>query len=437
MIRDPKHEQMPRQELERLQLEQLKIKVREVYERVPFYRRTFDEKGVTPDDIRTMSDINKLPFISKLDFRENYPLGLLAVPIEQVVRFHASSGTTGKQVIGPYTKNDIDTWAEIMARLMAGAGVTRDDVVQVAQGYGLFTGGLGFHYGVEHLGATVIPSATGNTKRQIRLMQDLGTTVLSCTPAYSLIISQAAEEMGIDLRKSKLRIGIFGAEPWSEEMRQDIESRMGIKAINSYGLTEVIGPGVSMECEYQCGMHIAEDHFLVEIINPQTGKPLPYGEQGELVITNLTREAQPVIRFRTKDITSLNPEPCACGRTMVRMGRVTGRTDDMLVVKGVNVFPSQIESVLLTVEGVEPYYQIIVDRHDAFSTDALEVWVEISDAFFSGDGQVKASLEKKLRSEIDSVLGISTRIKLVKFGTIERSEGKATRLIDRSELQSP
>jgi phenylacetate-CoA ligase len=381
-----------------------------------------------------MSDITKLPFISKVDFRDNYPLGLLAVPIEQVVRIHASSGTTGKQVIGPYTKKDIETWAEIMARLMTGAGVTKKDVVQVAQGYGLFTGGLGFHYGAEHLGAAVVPSATGNTKRQIRLMQDLGTTVLSCTPAYSLIISQAAEEIGVNLRDSKLRLGLFGAEPWSEEMRKDIESRMGIKAINSYGLTEVIGPGVSMECEYQCGMHIAEDHFLVEIINPQTGEPLPYGEQGELVITNLTREAQPVIRFRTKDITSLNPEPCVCGRTLVRMGRVTGRTDDMLVVKGVNVFPSQIESVLLTFEGVEPYYQIIVDRHDAFSTDELEVWAEISDAIFSGDEQVKANLEKKLRSELDSVLGISTRIKLVKLGTIERSEGKAKRLIDRSEL---
>lgn len=436
MIRDPEHEKMPRQELERLQLERLQVKVREVYERVPFYRRLFDEKRVTPDDIQTLSDINKLPFTSKLDFRDNYPYGLLAVPMEQVVRIHASSGTTGKQIIAPYTQGDINTWAEIMARLMAGAGVTRSDVVQIAQGYGLFTGGLGFHYGAERLGASVVPTATGNTKRQIRLIQDLGTTVLSCTPAYALIIYEAAVEMGVDLRDTRLRLGLFGAEPWSEQMKKDIEERVGIKAINSYGLTEVIGPGVSMECQHQCGMHIVEDHFLVEIIDSQTGEQLPYGQEGELVITTLTKEAQPVIRFRTKDITSLNPEPCACGRTMVRMSRIVGRTDDMLVVRGVNVFPSQIESVLLEVEGVEPNYLIVVDRQHAFSSDELEVWVEVSEAVFSSETQVMENLERKIRSELDSVLGISTRIKLVESRTIARSEGKAQRIVDRSELQS-
>jgi len=436
MIRDPEHEKMPREELERLQLERLRVKVREVYERVPFYQHAFREKQVTPDDIQNLVDITKLPFTSKLDFRDNYPYGLLAVPMEQVVRIHASSGTTGKPIIAPYTQGDINTWAEIMARLMAGAGVTKKDVVQIAQGYGLFTGGLGFHYGTECLGATVVPTATGNTRRQILLLQDLGTTVLSCTPAYSLIISETALEMGVDLRNTKLRLGLFGAEPWSEQMKKDIEERLGITAINCYGLTEVIGPGVSMECEHQCGMHIAEDHFLVEIIDPQTGEQLPYGEEGELVITTLTKEAQPVIRFRTKDITSLNPEPCACGRTLVRMSRITGRTDDMLVVRGVNVFPSQIESVLLKVEGIEPHYLIVVDRQNVFSSDELEVLVEVSETVFSGEKQIMANLEKKLRSEMDSVLGISTRIKLVEPKTIARSEGKAKRIVDRSELQS-
>ena len=436
MIRDPEHEKMPREELERLQLERLRVKVREVYERVPFYQQAFREKQVTPDDIQNLVDITKLPFTSKLDFRDNYPYGLLAVPMEQVVRIHASSGTTGKPIIAPYTQGDINTWAEIMARLMAGAGVTKKDVVQIAQGYGLFTGGLGFHYGTECLGATVVPTATGNTRRQILLLQDLGTTVLSCTPAYSLIISETALEMGVDLRNTKLRLGLFGAEPWSEQMKKDIEERLGITAINCYGLTEVIGPGVSMECEHQCGMHIAEDHFLVEIIDPQTGEQLPYGEEGELVITTLTKEAQPVIRFRTKDITSLNPEPCACGRTLVRMSRITGRTDDMLVVRGVNVFPSQIESVLLKVEGIEPHYLIVVDRQNVFSSDELEVLVEVSETVFSGEKQIMANLEKKLRSEMDSVLGISTRIKLVEPKTIARSEGKAKRIVDRSELQS-
>ncbi len=435
MIRDPENEKMPRAELEKLQLKRLQTKVREVYERVPFYQRKFKERGVTPGEIRTLADLSKLPFTDKLDMRDNYPYGLMAVPLEQVVRIHASSGTTGKPVIAPYTMNDINTWAEVMARALATGGVTRNDVLQCAQGYGLFTGGLGFHYGAERLGATVVPSAAGNTKRQVRLLQDLGTTVIASTPAYALSIYETALEMGVNLRDTRLRLGLLGAEPWSEQMRDEIEEKLGILAVNSYGLTEVIGPGVSMECPHQCGMHIAEDHFLAEIIDPQTREPLPYGEVGELVITTLTKEAQPVIRFRTRDITSLNPEPCLCGRTLMRMSRVTGRTDDMLVIRGVNVFPSQIESVLLDIGGVEPHYLIVVDRKNVFSSYELEIWVEVSEAVFSDEIQKMEKLGEKIRSEMDSVLGISAKIKLVEPMTIARSESKAKRVVDRSEIE--
>ncbi len=434
MIRDPENESMPRERLERLQFERLRAKVGEVYEKVPFYRRTLKEKGVTPDDIQSLADLRKLPFTSKLDFRDNYPFGLMAVPMEKVVRIHSSSGTTGKPIIAPYTRHDIDAWAEIMARTLTSAGTTENDVLQNAYGYGLFTGGLGFHHGAELLGATVIPTSTGNTKRQILMIQDLGTTVITCTPSYAITLHEAAREMGVDLRDTTLRLGIHGAEPWSEKMREDIEDRLGIIAINVYGLTEVIGPGVSVECPYKCGMHIWEDHFLAEVINPETGEQLPYGEEGELVITTLTKEAQPVIRFRTRDIISLNPEPCDCGRTMVRMSRLTGRSDDMLIVRGVNVFPSQIESVLLEVEGVEPHYLIVVDRQHAFKTDELEIWVEVSDEVFSDEMGKMENLEKRLRSEMDSVLGIAARIKLVEPRTIARTEGKAKRVVDRSEL---
>ncbi len=436
MIRDPEHEKMPRKQLEKLQLERLQAKIKEVYEKVPFYRRAFKEKGVTPDDVKTLADLVKLPFTSKTDFRDNYPYGLMAVPLEKVVRIHSSSGTTGKPIIAPYTEADVDTWSEVMARTLVSAGMTKNDVMQNAYGYGLFTGGLGFHYGCERLGATVIPTGGGNTKRQILLIQDLGTTVITCTPTYAFILNETAKEMGVDLRETKLRLGIHGAEPWSEQMRKDIEERLGISAINIYGLTEIIGPGVSVECEHKNGMHIWEDHFLVEIINPATGEQLPYGQEGELVITTLTKEAQPVIRFRTRDITRLIPDPCPCGRTMVRMGRITGRSDDMLVVRGVNVFPSQIESVLLEVEGVEPHYLIVIDRRDVFSTDELEIWVEVSEQVFSDEIQKLEKLEKKLRAEMDSVLGISARIKLVEPRTIARTEGKARRVIDRKDLQN-
>jgi phenylacetate-CoA ligase len=434
MIRDAEHEIMPRKELEKLQLERLKQVVKYVYEKVPFYRRTMKERGVTPLDIKSLSDITKLPFTSKVDFRDNYPFGLTCVPMDRIVRIQSSSGTTGKPVVVPYTQKDIDTWAEVMARSLACAGVTKGDVVQNAYGYGLFTGGLGIHYGAERLGAAVLPTSAGNTKRQIMLLQDLGTTVLTCTPSYALIINETAREMGVDIRDTKLRVGVFGAEPWSENMRHDIESKLGIQALNIYGLTEIIGPGVAQECQHKAGMHIWEDHFLVEIIDPNTGEQLPYGKEGELVITTLTKEAQPILRFRTKDITSLLPEKCECGRTMVRMSRITGRSDDMIRVRGVSVFPSQIESVLLTVQGIEPQYMIVVDKQNAFASDELEIWVEVSEGTFSDEMAKMTALQTKLQSELDSVLGIRAKIKLVEPKSIARTEGKAKRVFDRSEL---
>jgi phenylacetate-CoA ligase len=434
MIRDALHESMPRKELEKLQLERLQKMVKYVYEKVPFYRRSMKEGKIGPEDIKTISDISKLPFTSKVDFRDNYPFGLTCVPMDQVVRIQSSSGTTGKPVVAPYTSRDIETWAEVMARSLACAGVTKGDIVQNAYGYGLFTGGLGIHYGVERLGAAVLPASAGNSKRQIMLMQDLGTTVLTCTPSYSLILNETAREMGIDIRDLKLRVGVFGAEPWSENMRHDIEGKLGIQALNIYGLTEIIGPGVAMECPHKNGMHIWEDHFMVEVIDPTTGRPLPYGESGELVITTLTKEAQPILRFRTKDITSLIPDKCACGRTMVRMSRITGRSDDMIRVRGVSVFPSQIEDVLLTVQGIEPQYMIVVDRQNAFASDELEIWVEVSEGTFSDEMSRMTALQLKLQAELDSVLGIRARIKLVEPKSITRTEGKAKRVFDRSEL---
>jgi phenylacetate-CoA ligase len=425
-------ETLARPELEKLQLARLKKLVSYVYERVPFYRARFREKAVTPEDIRSLADVTRLPFTAKGDFRDNYPYGLMAVPLEEVVRVHASSGTTGKPIVAPYTAWDIETWANLMARNLASAGLTRVDVIQNAYGYGLFTGGLGFHYGGEKIGATVIPSSVGNTKRQIMLIQDLGTTAISCTPSYALVIAETAREMGVDLRKTRLRLFLCGAEPWTEEMRAEIEAQTGATAIDNYGLTEVIGPGVSCECPHKKGLHIWEDHFLAEVVDPASGEPLPYGEVGELVLTTLTKEAQPVIRFRTRDLVTLNPKPCACGRTLARMSKVKGRTDDMLIIRGVNVFPSQIESALLSVEGVEPYYQIIVDREHHL--DDIEIWVEVSETAFSDELRGLEALEARVRAEITTILGISPRIKLVEPRTIARTEGKAKRVIDRREL---
>jgi phenylacetate-CoA ligase len=432
MIWDKTHETMPRKDLEKLQGERLQAKVRQVYQKVPFYRQALQEKGLGPESVRSIDDLARLPFTTKQDFRDNYPFGLLAVPREEVVRIHASSGTTGKPVVVGYTRTDVEIWAEVMARTLAMGDVTRDDVVQNCYGYGLFTGGLGIHYGVERLGATIIPSSVGNTKRQLMLMEDLGTTVLTCTPSYSLIIAETAAEMGIDMRESKLRVGFFGAEPWTEAMRQEIEEKLGILALDIYGLTEIIGPGVAQECPHKQGMHIFEDHFLAEIIDPGTGEPLPYGKQGELVFTTITKEALPVIRYRTRDITTLHAETCPCGRTTVRMEKVRGRTDDMLIIRGVNVFPSQIENVLLQVEGVEPQYLIYVDRQRHL--DDLEIWLEVSPDVFTDEMRGLERLEQRVRRELESVLGISARIKLVEPRTIERTEGKAKRVIDRRGL---
>jgi len=432
MIWDREHEAMSRADLQALQLQRLQAQVANVYEKVPFYRYAFREKGLTPQSVRSLDDLPSLPFTTKRDFRDNYPLGLAAVPLERIVRVHASSGTTGKPTVVAYTANDIDLWSEVMARTLTAGGVTRDDVVHNAYGYGLFTGGLGFHYGAERIGAMVIPMSGGNTKRQIMFIQDLGSTVLCCTPSYALYLAEVAEEMGVDLRATRLKVGIFGAEPWSQRMREEIEAKVGLKALDIYGLSEVIGPGVSVECEHQAGLHIFEDHFLPEIVDPKTGEPLPYGERGELVLTTLTKEALPVIRYRTGDITSLNPEPCACGRTLVRMGKISGRTDDMLIVRGINVFPSQIESALLQVEGVQPHYQIIVDRQH--SMDDLEVWVEVSEELFADEIRRLEALERKIGDELRHVLGISARVKLVEPKTIQRSEGKARRVIDRRDV---
>ncbi len=429
---EPQYEKMPRNELEKLQLERLRQKVTTAYEKVPFYRAKFQEMGVSPKDIKSLDDLKRLPFTSKADFRDNYPFGMMAVPLSDVVRVHASSGTTGKPIVAPYNANDIGTWANLMARTLATAGVHAGDIMQNAYGYGLFTGGLGFHYGGERLGATVIPVATGNTKRQIMLIQDLGTTVLTCTPSYALIVAETAKDMGVDLSATQLRLAVCGAEPWTEKMRGEIEANLGITAIDIYGLTEILGPGVSCECPRKNGMHIWEDHFLAEVLDPATEQPVPYGQRGELVLTTLTKEALPVVRFKTHDIVTLHPETCECGRTMVRMSKVHGRTDDMLIVRGVNVFPTQIESVLLSVEGVEPHYQIIVDRERHM--DDLEIWVEVSEAVFSDEMRSLEELERRVRAEMDSILGIAARVKLVEPRTITRTEGKARRVVDRREL---
>jgi len=352
--------------------------------------------------------------------------------MRDVVRLHASSGTTGKPIVVPYNKDDINTWAEVMARTLMSAGVTGEDVVQNAYGYGLFTGGLGVHYGAERLGATVVPSSAGNTRRQVMLIQDLGTTLLACTPSYSLVLAETALEMGVDLRSTSLRVGVLGAEPWTEDIRREIQEKTGMEAFDIYGLTEIIGPGVSAECVYQQGMHIFEDHFLAEVIDPDSGEQLPYGTPGELVFTTLTKKAQPVIRYRTRDIIVLSADPCPCGRTFVRMSKVTGRTDDMLIVRGVNVFPSQIESVLLKVHGVQPQYQIAVDRQRHM--DDLEIWVEISEDVLSDEMARMEALQREVQGEIETVLGIRTRVRLVEPGTIERSAGKARRVVDKREL---
>ncbi|NLG28863.1 MAG: phenylacetate--CoA ligase, partial [Chloroflexi bacterium] len=409
-----------RERLQALQLERLQATVRRVLERVPFYQEALGAAGVSAGDIRSLVDLRHLPFTRKTDFRDNYPFGLVAVPMDDVVRVHASSGTTGKPTVVAYSRNDIDTWAEVMARTLASGEVTRRDIVHIAYGYGLFTGGLGAHYGAERLGATVVPMSGGNTHQQIMLIQDFAATVLCCTPSYSLHLAETSHEMGVDLRETALRVGFFGAEPWTDQMRREVQDRLGLLALDIYGLSEVIGPGVASECVHQCGLHIQEDHFLPEIIDPHSGEPLPDGQPGELVFTSLTKEALPVIRYRTGDITRLDPTTCACGRTLVRMDKVSGRTDDMIIVRGVNIFPSQIESVLLRVQGVEPHYVIVVDRARG-AMDSLEIWVEVSEGVFSDKLGALADLQRRTEAELQETLRISAHVKLVEPHRIERS----------------
>ncbi len=428
-------ETMPREELKKLQGQRLRQAVEYVSKRVPFYQRKFKEAGIKPEDIHGLDDIGRLPFTTKGDLRNEYPFGMFAVPLEEVVRIHASSGTTGKPTVGGYTRNDLKIWGEVMARTVTSAGVTAKDVAQNAYGYGLFTGGLGFHLGFETVGATTIPVSGGLTERQLMLMEDFGATVLSCTPSYSIVLAEEAEAAGIDFKKRmKLRVGIFGAEPWTNEMRQTIEERLGLVSFDIYGLTEIIGPGVSVECEHHNGLHIFEDHFLPEIIDPDTGASLPYGEEGELVFTTLTKEAMPVIRYRTRDLTILHAEKCECGRTLVRMEKIRGRTDDMLIIRGVNVFPSLVESTLLSVDGLEPYYQIVVDRPKD-QLDKLEVLVEARKSYFEPvDMQALEELRKRAEHTLSSGLGVGVDVKLMGPHTIERSIGKAKRVVDKRDL---
>jgi phenylacetate-CoA ligase len=433
MIFNIDFETLPREALAAIQLKRLKATLERVYATVPFYKNKFDEAGVTPSDIRSLSDLHRIPFTTKQDLRENYPYGMFAVPMANVVRIHASSGTTGSPTVVGYTARDIGTWAECMARALSAGGAGRRDIIHNAYGYGLFTGGLGVHYGAEKLGASVIPVSGGNTKRQIVIMKDFGPTILTATPSYTLHLAEVAKEMGISFKDLKFKFGIFGAEPWSEHMRAELEETMNIKAVDIYGLSEVMGPGVAIEChEAQKGLHIFEDHFIPEIIDPATGEVLPYGETGELVFTSITKEAFPVIRYRTRDITSLSTEPCICGRTHIRMKRVSGRSDDMLIIRGVNVFPSQIESVLMKTEQVEPHYQLVVDRVD--NLDTLTVKVEVSGALFSDEIKILQSLEAKLSHDIKEYLGVSARVKLVEPKSIARSEGKAVRVIDNRKI---
>jgi phenylacetate-CoA ligase len=435
MIYNEEFETLPQEALEALQLKRLRQVVQRVYHNVGFYKKAFDKAGVSPDNLKTLEDLKRFPMTTKQDLRDNYPFGLFATPMSNIVRLHASSGTTGASTVVGYTRQDIETWAELMGRCFVAAGLTKNDIIHNAYGYGLFTGGLGAHYGAEKIGASVVPMSGGNTKRQIMILQDFGPTAICCTPSYALNLAEQGTAMGVDMRKLALRVGIFGAEPWTEKMRGEIEKVLNIKAFNIYGLSEIMGPGVAMECEeVRDGMHIFEDHFLVETINPKTGETLPAGSEGELVFTTLTKEAFPLIRYRTRDICRLDPTPCRCGRTHRRMGRVLGRSDDMLIIRGVNVFPSQIEAVLVGIEGLEPHYQLIVDREG--SLDTLEVQVELSEKQFAGADEIKTlqKLENQLRKDMKDYLGITARIKLVEPKTIQRSEGKSSRVIDKRKI---
>jgi phenylacetate-CoA ligase len=425
-------ETMPRASLEKLQLERLQKLAGYVYEHCDFYRKKMDGSGVKPADIKSLSDLRKFPFTTKQDLRDNYPYGMFSAPMSDIVRVHASSGTTGKLTVAGYTQNDIDIWSTVMARSLAAGGCSHSSIINVAYGYGLFTGGLGAHYGSERLGALTIPASSGNTKRQLQMFKDFKVTTLCCTPSYALYLADEMKNEGYALSDFNLEQGLFGAEPWSEEMRLQIQDKLGLKAYNIYGLSEIMGPGVSMECEYQCGSHIWEDHFLPEIVDPETLEPLEYGKQGELVFTTISKTGMPLIRYRTRDLCSLIDEPCKCGRTHVCMTRIIGRSDDMLIIGGVNVFPSQIESALFTLKDIEPHYQIIVDRVN--NLDKIEIQVEIKDELFSDEVKNLQNLKSQLEKNVSSAISVGVKIHFVSRGTIERSQGKAVRVIDKRRI---
>lgn len=428
LIWDKTAETMPRDRLRKVQFDRLKHILGYASEKVPFYRESLKRHGITPRSLTSMDDLSLIPFTNKADMQASYPYDMFAIPLEDVVRIHSSSGTTGKPTVVGYSRNDLNVWSDLIARLLTAGGVTRKDIVQIAFGYGLFTGGFGLHYGVEKIGATVIPVSSGNTDRQLMIMKDFHSTALVCTPSYALYLSEALEEAHMRPEDLRLRVGLFGAEPWTENMRREIEKKLRISATDNYGLSEVMGPGVSMECLCKNGMHINEDHFIAEIIDPETGNVLPYGETGELVITTLTKEAIPVIRYRTRDIASLIDTPCDCGRTFIRMTKPQGRTDDMLIIRGVNVFPSQIETVLIEIEETDPHYQLVITREGAM--DELEIRVEVNESFFSDEMKKMREIEEKIRQKVRNALGISAHIKLVEPKSIERSIGKAKRVID-------
>lgn len=423
----PELESIDRASLEALQLERLNSLLQRVYANVPTYRDKFDAAGVKPS-VASLTDLADFPFTVKDDLRAAYPYGMFAAPMRDIVRVHSSSGTTGQVTVVGYTAGDISRWADLMARTIASAGGTADDIIQVAYGYGLFTGGLGAHYGAERLGCTTIPISGGNTKRQVQVLKDFGTTILACTPSYALLMGETAAEMGIDIRDLPLRAGIFGAEPWSESMRHQIEELLGIRAIDIYGLSEVLGPGVAAECEHQCGLHVNEDHFIIEIVDPQSLQPVPDGQSGEVVFTTLTKEGIPVVRYRTRDISRIVPGECVCGRTFRRLERITGRTDDMLIIRGVNVFPSQIEQVLGGIPGVAPHYQVVLSKRG--SMDHVEVHVEVGPDVSFDEIKTLERLRSRVMAEIASVLAVSIAVKLVEPKSIQRSEGKAKRVVD-------
>jgi phenylacetate-CoA ligase len=435
MIWNENKECMSRDEMSALQGKRLHKIVNYVYHNVPFYRKKLQEMDITPDDIQTIEDISKLPFTTKQDLRDNYPFNMQAAPAEEIVRIHASSGTTGNPTIVGYTRKDIEVWSECMTRCLTAYGVTRKDIFSVAYGYGLFTGGLGAHYGVENLGASVVPTSTGNTEKHVRLIRDLGITGIACTPSYALYLAETMDKMDITRDQIKLRIGAFGAEPWTENMRKEIENRLGLKAFNLYGLSEIMGPCVSYECEKQNGSHINEDHFYPEIVDPNTLEKLPNGQLGELVFTTLTKEGMPLLRYRTKDLSSLMDGKCECGRTSVRMGRIMGRSDDMLIIRGINILPSQVESVILSMKEFAPRYLLVVDRIN--NLDTLLVQVELRQEYFTNDFDRLAPLEaiqKKLADKLKSVLSISAKVQLKAPGTIERSQGKSQFVVDKRKL---